>query len=124
MTAGAVTLASGETLTSDFTLTVTGARPQGWLQASGLDLTDGFIKIDACLQSSDPLIFAAGDCAEMTGSPRPKAGVFAVRAAPVLLHNLRARLTDSDAAALSTAAGLSEADLAGRQIGDGRQMGA
>ncbi len=95
MTADTVTLASGATLTSDFTLTVTGARAHGWLQATGLALADGFVKIDACLQTSDPLIFAAGDCAEMTGSPRPKAGVFAVRAAPVLLDNLRARLTAS-----------------------------
>ena len=95
MTADTVTLACGATLASDFTLTVTGARPHGWLQATGLALADGFVKIDACLQTSDPLIFAAGDCAEMTGSPRPKAGVFAVRAAPVLLDNLRARLTAS-----------------------------
>ena len=95
MTAEAVTLASGQVLPSDFTLTVTGARPHDWLAATGLDLSDGFIRVDACLQSADPLIFAAGDCAELTGSPRPKAGVFAVRAAPVLWHNLRARLTDT-----------------------------
>ena len=93
MTAHEVTLASGEVLASDFTLTVTGARPQGWLADTGLTLRHGFIAIDAGLQSNDPLIFAAGDCAEMTGSPRPKAGVFAVRAAPILWHNLRAGLT-------------------------------
>ena len=90
---GTVALADGATLASDFTLTVTGARPHGWLAATGLALTDGFIRVNACLQSADPQIFAAGDCAEMAGSPRPKAGVFAVRAAPVLWHNLRASLT-------------------------------
>jgi selenide, water dikinase len=95
MTADKVTLASGETLPCDFTLTVTGARPHDWLQATGLELTAGFVRVDACLQTSDPQIFAAGDCADMTGSPRPKAGVFAVRAAPVLFDNLRARLTAS-----------------------------
>ncbi len=93
MTAHEVTLASGEVLASDFTLTVAGARPHGWLADSGLILRHGFIAVNAGLQSNDPVIFAAGDCAEITGSPRPKAGVFAVRAAPVLWHNLRAGLT-------------------------------
>jgi NADH dehydrogenase FAD-containing subunit len=36
----------------------------------------------------DPDIFAAGDCALMTHAPRPKLGVFGVRAAPVLIENL------------------------------------
>ena len=38
-------------------------------------------------------MFAAGDCAHLAHAPRPKAGVFAVRAAPVLHHNLRAALS-------------------------------
>lgn len=91
--AGAVVLADGRQLGSDFTLTVAGARPQTWLQAAGLTLTDGFVAVDAQLRSSDPLIFAAGDCAHLTHAPRPKAGVYAVRAAPVLLANLCANLT-------------------------------
>jgi len=33
-------------------------------------------------------IFAVGDCACLTTAPRPKLGVFGVRAAPVLLENL------------------------------------
>ncbi|MCR9130300.1 MAG: FAD-dependent oxidoreductase [Alphaproteobacteria bacterium] len=37
---------------------------------------------------NDPDIFAAGDCAHMTHAPRPKLGVFGVRAAPVLIENL------------------------------------
>lgn len=87
-----VTLATGETLPSDFTLTVTGARPHPWLTETGLDQQDGFLLTDATLRTSDPLIFASGDCATLP-DPRPKAGVFAVRAAPILLHNLRATLT-------------------------------
>lgn len=39
----------------------------------------------------DPFVFAAGDCAVVTGAPRPAAGVFGVRAAPVLQANLMAR---------------------------------
>ena len=87
-----VTLADGETLPSDFTLTATGARPHPWLTDTGLDHRDGFLVNDTTLRTSDPLIFASGDCAQLP-DPRPKAGVFAVRAAPVLLHNLRASLS-------------------------------
>jgi selenide,water dikinase len=86
-----VTLSSGDTLPADFILSVAGARPQPWLSSLGLDLHDGFVTVDATLSTSDPAIFAAGDCAHLAFAPRPKAGVYAVRAAPVLLHNLRAR---------------------------------
>ena len=88
-----VTLTTGQTLPSDFTLSVAGTRPQGWLAATGLDLEQGFVSVGPSLQSSDPLIFAAGDCTHLSHAPRPKAGVFAVREAPVLFHNLRAALT-------------------------------
>ncbi len=90
--AGAVVLADGRSLPSDFTLAVAGARPQSWLAETGLALHEGFVSVSNTLQSSDPLIFAAGDCAHMGFAPRPKAGVYAVRAAPVLLHNLQAAL--------------------------------
>lgn len=89
----AVVLDDGRVLPSDFTLGVAGTRPQGWLTETGLALTAGFVTVSETLQSSDPAIFAAGDCAAMARSPRPKAGVFAVRQAPVLLHNLRAALS-------------------------------
>ena len=91
--AASVRLADGRTLPSDFTLSVATARPQDWLGQTGLALTDGFVTVNKYLQTSDPAIFAAGDCAQMPHAPRPKAGVFAVRAAPVLLHNIRATLT-------------------------------
>ncbi|WP_374434611.1 selenide, water dikinase SelD [Tabrizicola sp.] len=88
-----VSLAGGEEIGSDFTLTVTGARPHGWLADTGLRQEGGFLVTDALLRTSDPLIFASGDCAGIEGDPRPKAGVFAVRAAKVLHANLRASLT-------------------------------
>lgn len=88
-----ITLATGEEIGSDFTLTATGARPHLWLATIGLADGAGFLPTDAQLRTKDPLIFATGDCATLTGDPRPKAGVFAVRAAPILLHNLRATLT-------------------------------
>lgn len=89
---GAVVLQDGRRLGSDFTLSAAGSQPQPWLAATGLDVTDGFLTVAPTLQTSDPAIFAAGDCIHMPFAPRPKAGVYAVRAAPILSHNLRAAL--------------------------------
>jgi len=88
--AASVTLTTGETLRSDFTLLVAGGQPQPWLAESGLATRDGLLAVGPTLQTSDPAILAAGDCAHLSHAPRPKAGVFAVREAPVLAHNLRA----------------------------------
>ena len=88
-----IVLSDGRTIRSDFTTGAAGAQPQDWLAEIGIDLHDGFIAVDANLQSSDPAIFAVGDCAHLRASPRPKAGVFAVREAPVLFANLRAVLS-------------------------------
>lgn len=90
---GSVRLEDGRDLPSDFTLSVAGARPQGWLEGTGLRLHEGFVCVNRELQSSDTALFAVGDIAHMPFAPRPKAGVFAVRQAPVLHHNLRAVLT-------------------------------
>ncbi len=92
ITADHVILQDGRQLASDFTLAVAGARAQSWLDQTGLKLHEGFVNVSPTLQSSDPAIFAAGDCAHLGFAPRAKAGVYAVRAAPILLHNLRAVL--------------------------------
>ena len=86
----AVELAGGEQIEADFITGAAGARAHPWIAASGLALENGFIKVGETLQSSDPAIFAVGDCAHLTHDPRPKAGVYAVRQAPVLFQNLRA----------------------------------
>ncbi len=72
----------------------TQAAGSSWLGESPLDCTDaGFIKVRQTLQAlHHDYVFAAGDIAEMVENPRPKAGVYAVRQAPVLFHNLRAVL--------------------------------
>ncbi|WP_102225528.1 selenide, water dikinase SelD [Acidimangrovimonas sediminis] len=86
-------LSDGRLLAAGFLLGAAGARPQPWLAATGLQLTDGHVDVGPTLQSlSDPAVFAAGDCAHLTHAPRPKAGVFAVREAPFLYDNLRAAL--------------------------------
>ena len=59
-------------------------------RACGLATSGGWILVDERLRSvSHPCVFAAGDCCQMEGgrSP-PKAGVYAVRAGPVLIENL------------------------------------
>ncbi len=88
-----IVLRDGRTIRSDFTTGAAGAKPHEWVADTGLDLHDGFITVDANLQSSAPEIFAVGDCAHLNHDPRPKAGVYAVREAPVLFDNLRAALS-------------------------------
>ena len=64
-----------------------------WLPQTGLALDpSGFVRVDKELRSlSHPTVFAAGDVAALS-EPRPKAGVFAVRAGPVLAENIRRAL--------------------------------
>jgi selenide,water dikinase len=83
-------LQDGRTVTSEFTVWTTGAAAAGWLRESGLALDGrGFITTLPTLQSaSHPEVFAAGDVATMIDVPRPKSGVFAVRAGQPLAANL------------------------------------
>ncbi len=90
-----VVLADGTTIAAGFVVGVAGATPHGWLVDTGLTLVDGFITVDATLRTSAKQVFAVGDCAHMTAAPRPKAGVYAVRQAPVLTENMRATLTSA-----------------------------
>lgn len=62
--------------------------PHPELGQAGLETVSGFLKVSATLQTSRPQIFAVGDVA-MGPDPTPRAGVFAVRAAPVLACNLQ-----------------------------------
>ncbi len=94
-----VALSTGDALPSALTVGSAGARPFRWLSETGLALTDGYLTVGETLQTSDPAIFATGDCAHLSHAPRPKAGVFAVRAAPVLTRNIRAALQDKPLAA-------------------------
>ncbi|NNU80844.1 selenide, water dikinase SelD [Halovulum dunhuangense] len=94
VTADGVILENGETIPAALVVGAAGARPHDWLADTGLELHEGYISVGATLRSlSDPTIHAAGDCAHLSHAPRPKAGVYAVRAAPVLHHNLLADLT-------------------------------
>ena len=86
-----LTMDSGKTLGFDACFLVTQVAAPGWLVNTGLDLdSDGFVTVTPTLQStSHPYIFAAGDIAAFRHSPRPKAGVFMVRAGKIMARNLR-----------------------------------
>ena len=88
--AGQLASASGAVLEVDQVFWATGAAPQAFLQNSDLAGTQsGYIAVNAQLQSvSHPNVFAVGDAADMVEQARPKAGVYAVRQAPVLFKNL------------------------------------
>jgi selenide, water dikinase len=83
-------LASGASHDFNELFWCTGANAAPWLAGSGLP-TDkaGFLSIRDTLQLTGlDNIFAAGDTATQVAHPRPKAGVYAVRQAPVLAANL------------------------------------
>ncbi|MCH8543307.1 MAG: selenide, water dikinase SelD [Alcanivorax sp.] len=87
-----LTDATGRHEAFDFLLWCTGARGAPWLAEAGLATTDsGFVRVGKNLQSlSHAGVFAAGDCAWLEGLQLPRAGVYAVRQAPVLARNLAA----------------------------------
>ena len=93
ITANAVHLLGGRNIPAAFTMAAAKPQPHGWLAQTGLTNAEGYIEVVPSLQSiADSNVYATGDCAALTFAPRPKAGVFAVRQAPVLYHNIRARL--------------------------------
>ncbi len=90
-----VTLTSGEFLKANFVVGAAGAKSHDWIRQTGLPNSEGFVIVDQYLRSTHPdqSIFAVGDCAVNPHSQLPRAGVYAVRQAPVLFKNLRAALT-------------------------------
>ena len=83
-------LANGASKDTEHLLWVTDVRAPDWLAESGLSCDDkGFMHVSPTLCSvNDTSVFAAGDAAHLVGQQRAKAGVYAVRAAPVLTRNL------------------------------------
>ena len=97
----------------------TGASAAPWIAASGLPVDDrGFLAVRDTLQSTgDERVFGAGDIATQVNHPRPKAGVYAVRQAPVLAHNLRAGGIGTAAEGTPPAGAFPVAHLPGRSRG-------
>jgi len=92
---GRLQVRGGPDIAADEIVWVTQAGGAAWLRDTGLALDEaGFIRVGETLQTeTDPLVFAAGDCAAMTGHRLEKAGVFAVRMGPPLAENLRRVIT-------------------------------
>ncbi len=93
VTPNAVRCSDGRELPSDLTIWLTGPAASPLLAASGLPVDGrGFLLIDDRLRSvADPRVFAVGDCGTLEPYPEtPKAGVYAVREAPILWANLLA----------------------------------
>jgi selenide,water dikinase len=88
---GRLRLSDGSAIAADATIWATGVTGPAFLARAGLACDDaGCVRVDRTLRSlSHPFVFAAGDCAAVAERALPKAGVFAVRAGPVLAGNLR-----------------------------------
>jgi selenide,water dikinase len=77
-----------------FCVSAMGGVAHDWITQTDLPQKKGFIEINGQLGVvGDETLFAVGDCAVMAHAVRAKAGVFAVRAAPILHYNMRAALT-------------------------------
>jgi selenide,water dikinase len=101
-----VQLEGGMQFASDATFWTTGTAAPELARDSGF-VTDarGYLLTNEYLQStSHPHVFGVGDCAVQQGSARPRAGVFAVRAAPALAANLRAVMAGGALAPHTTSA--------------------
>ncbi|WP_116472882.1 FAD-dependent oxidoreductase [Zobellella maritima] len=85
-------LQSGRTLDTDLVLSAVGLRPNaGLAQAAGLETGRG-IRVDARHQTSDPHIFALGDCAEVEGQWAPYIAPIN-QAIPALVKSLLGNIT-------------------------------
>jgi selenide, water dikinase len=80
----------GQHLPVDEILWCTQGSAPTWPAQCGLACDEhGLVKVNGHLQSeSHPFVFAAGDIASIAGQTVPRAGVYAVREAPVLADNL------------------------------------
>ncbi len=85
-----VLLPGGELVKADLVIAATGARPSAFLAQSRLALSDdGFVAVDYFHRSpSHPNVFAAGDVSTRLDGATTRSGVHAVRAGPILAHNL------------------------------------
>ena len=106
-----VTLDSGQKIPYSHIVWATGANRHPLadkLRERGIAVSDrGWIRVGPTLQSvSHPEIFAAGDCCTIEDLPDnkpspPKAGVYAVRAGPILIENLTGYLAGKSQDALT-----------------------
>ena len=89
--AGELIASDGREFTLDEILWCTSAIGPAWAKRAGFTLDGrGFVATNEHLQSvSHEFVFATGDIGTQINTPSSKAGVFAVRQAPVLFQNIR-----------------------------------
>jgi NADH dehydrogenase FAD-containing subunit len=90
----AVVTADGKQVPYDFLVHAIGLSPPGLLRATGLPTSaEGALLVDRYLRSvADPRVFGGGDCIAFQERELAKVGVYAIREAPILFHNLLATL--------------------------------
>ena len=89
-------LTTDQKIASDHHFLVTAVKPAHWIKKIEAQHDEsGFLLTRPTLQLLEfDTIFAAGDVAQIVQNERPKAGVFAVRAGPVLAKNIRLLLDE------------------------------
>ncbi|WP_028580243.1 NAD(P)/FAD-dependent oxidoreductase [Desulfogranum japonicum] len=94
MKGGYITLQDGRSYRADMIFPAIGVKPSAIFAESGLPTgPDGGLLVNEYLQSTTfSNIFGGGDCISFQPRPLAKVGVYAVRANPVLYHNLMAAL--------------------------------
>lgn len=95
---GSAVLESGGAVHFDVFVNATGLRPAPLIRETGLPVdTAGALLVDSHLRSiAEPTVHGGGDCIAFTGRELPKVGVYAIRQAPILFHNLLATLDGTD----------------------------
>jgi NADH dehydrogenase FAD-containing subunit len=90
----AVATADGKQVPYDFLIHAIGLTPPGLLRATGLPTSaEGALVVDRYLRSvADSRVFGGGDCIAFQERELPRIGVYAIREAPILFHNLLATL--------------------------------
>lgn len=78
----------------DLVVIATSGQAGKWLRdCEGLEFTEaGFLKHNDYMQTNQKEVFVAGDVGLNPKNPVPRAGVYAVRQAPILEHNIRWQL--------------------------------
>ncbi len=85
----------GSVIACAHAFSATGVMAPDWIHRSGFSVDDeGFIAVNRYLQAQTaPNVFGAGDIVSLVDQPRPKSGVYAVKAGPFLAENLVRHVT-------------------------------
>jgi NADH dehydrogenase FAD-containing subunit len=93
ITEAGVELESGEEIPCKHVLAAVGLQAKTLTRSLGLAAGPAGLRVNSYMQSlDDPRVFAAGDCADFAPRDLPKLGVFGVKAAGIIHHNLLASL--------------------------------